>query len=108
GYQFWVRADVNGNFFVKNVRTGVYNLYAWVPGFIGDYKSSINITVTSDTQGSSVATLPDIHYSEDLSYPICSRRWLLHLLVGIVPPVAFVLSAKSTYKGHCPSFLGAL
>ncbi|RWV79497.1 hypothetical protein GW17_00059362, partial [Ensete ventricosum] len=47
GYQFWVRADVNGNFFVKNVRTGVYNLYAWVPGFIGDYKSSVNITVTS-------------------------------------------------------------
>ncbi|THU63923.1 hypothetical protein C4D60_Mb01t20970 [Musa balbisiana] len=47
GYQFWVRADVNGNFFIKNVRTGVYNLYAWVPGFIGDYKSSVNITVTS-------------------------------------------------------------
>ncbi|URD73710.1 Rhamnogalacturonate lyase [Musa troglodytarum] len=47
GYQFWVRADVEGNFFIKNVRTGVYNLYAWVPGFIGDYKSSVNITVTS-------------------------------------------------------------
>ncbi|XP_064965993.1 uncharacterized protein LOC135612876 [Musa acuminata AAA Group] len=47
GYQFWVKADVNGNFFIKNVRTGVYNLYAWVPGFIGDYKSSLNITVTS-------------------------------------------------------------
>ncbi|URD72612.1 Rhamnogalacturonate lyase [Musa troglodytarum] len=47
GYQFWVRADVEGNFFIKNVRTGLYNLYAWVPGFIGDYKSSVNITVTS-------------------------------------------------------------
>uniref|UniRef100_A0A804HSV4 rhamnogalacturonan endolyase n=1 Tax=Musa acuminata subsp. malaccensis TaxID=214687 RepID=A0A804HSV4_MUSAM len=47
GYQFWVRADVDGNFVIKNVRTGVYNLYAWVPGFIGDYKSSVNITVTS-------------------------------------------------------------
>ncbi|RWW20019.1 hypothetical protein GW17_00015893 [Ensete ventricosum] len=48
GYQFWVRADAKGMFFIKNVRTGVYNLYAWVPGFIGDYKSSVNITVTSD------------------------------------------------------------
>ncbi|CAL9073995.1 unnamed protein product [Musa textilis] len=47
GYQFWVRADVEGNFFIKNVRTGLYNLYAWIPGFIGDYKSSVNITVTS-------------------------------------------------------------
>ncbi|THU63920.1 hypothetical protein C4D60_Mb01t20940 [Musa balbisiana] len=47
GYQFWVRADAKGMFFIKNVRTGVYNLYAWVPGFIGDYKSSVNITVTS-------------------------------------------------------------
>ncbi|XP_064947634.1 probable rhamnogalacturonate lyase B [Musa acuminata AAA Group] len=47
GYQFWERADVEGNFYIKNVRTGVYNLYAWVPGFIGDYKSSVNITVTS-------------------------------------------------------------
>ncbi|CAL9073997.1 unnamed protein product, partial [Musa textilis] len=46
GYQFWVRADVEGNFFIKNVRTGVYNLYAWVPGFIGDYRSSVNITIT--------------------------------------------------------------
>ncbi|URD72290.1 Rhamnogalacturonate lyase [Musa troglodytarum] len=46
GYQFWERADVEGNFFIKNVRTGVYNLYAWVPGFIGDYRSSVNITIT--------------------------------------------------------------
>ncbi|RRT48915.1 hypothetical protein B296_00040005, partial [Ensete ventricosum] len=48
------------------------------------------------TQGSFVATLPDILCSEDLSYPICSRRRLLHLFAGIVPPAAFVLSVKST------------
>ncbi|URD74020.1 Rhamnogalacturonate lyase [Musa troglodytarum] len=47
GYQFWVRADAKGMFFIQNVRTGVYKLYAWVPGFIGDYKSSVNITITS-------------------------------------------------------------
>ncbi|KAI4337576.1 hypothetical protein L6164_015974 [Bauhinia variegata] len=37
-YQFWTRADENGFFTISNVRHGDYNLYAWVPGFIGDYK----------------------------------------------------------------------
>ncbi|RWV84942.1 hypothetical protein GW17_00053307 [Ensete ventricosum] len=65
-------------------------------------------SLPKDTQGSSVATLPDILCFKDLSYPICSRRRLLHPLVGIVPPAAFVLSTKSTCKGHCLSSLGAL
>lgn len=37
-YQFWTRADENGYFSIKNIRTGDYNLYAWVPGFLGDYR----------------------------------------------------------------------
>ncbi|KAF1861761.1 hypothetical protein Lal_00026198 [Lupinus albus] len=46
GYQFWTRTDENGQFEIKNIVPGEYNLYAWVPGFIGDYKyeTSINIT----------------------------------------------------------------
>ncbi|KAG1361069.1 putative rhamnogalacturonate lyase B [Cocos nucifera] len=47
GYQFWTRADENGSFTITNVRTGDYNLYAWVPGFIGDYKYDAAITITS-------------------------------------------------------------
>nr|XP_029123451.1 probable rhamnogalacturonate lyase B isoform X1 [Elaeis guineensis] len=47
GYQFWTRADANGSFSIKNVRTGQYNLYAWVPGFVGDYKYDEMITITS-------------------------------------------------------------
>lgn len=46
-YQFWTRADENGYFFIRNVLTGDYNLYAWVPGFIGDYRCDANITITS-------------------------------------------------------------
>ena len=38
GYQFWTRADENGYFAINNVHAGDYNLYAWVPGFIGDYR----------------------------------------------------------------------
>ncbi|KAJ4774966.1 Rhamnogalacturonate lyase [Rhynchospora pubera] len=47
GYQFWSQADEFGNFYISNVRTGSYNLYAWVPGFIGDYKLETTITISS-------------------------------------------------------------
>ncbi|KAI3995853.1 hypothetical protein MKX01_020388 [Papaver californicum] len=46
GYQFWTTTDKHGRFSVSNVRTGDYNLYAWVPGFIGDYKCDTDITIT--------------------------------------------------------------
>lgn len=50
GYQFWTNSDDDGYFSIQNVRPGDYNLYAWVPGFIGDYKyeKSIAITAASD------------------------------------------------------------
>ncbi|KAL6012686.1 hypothetical protein ACLOJK_003175 [Asimina triloba] len=46
GYQFWTRADPSGFFTIKNIRTGNYNLYASVPGFIGDYKNDMIISIT--------------------------------------------------------------
>uniref|UniRef100_A0A2P2JXD4 Rhamnogalacturonate lyase B-like n=1 Tax=Rhizophora mucronata TaxID=61149 RepID=A0A2P2JXD4_RHIMU len=45
GYQFWTKADREGHFSIGNVRPGYYNLYAWVPGIIGDYKYGVNITI---------------------------------------------------------------
>ncbi|KAK9758372.1 hypothetical protein RND81_01G225500 [Saponaria officinalis] len=47
GYQFWTRADDKGHFIIDNIRPGNYNLYAWVPGFIGDYKYNTSLTVTA-------------------------------------------------------------
>ncbi|XP_042486945.1 probable rhamnogalacturonate lyase B [Macadamia integrifolia] len=47
GYQFWTKADTDGYFSISDVRTGDYNLYAWVPGFIGDYKYDVVVTITS-------------------------------------------------------------
>jgi rhamnogalacturonan endolyase len=38
GYQFWTQADTEGYFTINNIRTGVYDVYGWVPGVIGDYK----------------------------------------------------------------------
>ncbi|KAL6578134.1 hypothetical protein OROMI_010462 [Orobanche minor] len=46
-YQFWTTTDENGCFSITNIRTGDYNLYAWVPGFIGEYRFDALITITS-------------------------------------------------------------
>ncbi|KAE8655850.1 Cinnamyl alcohol dehydrogenase 6 [Hibiscus syriacus] len=45
GYQFWTQTDNIGHFSIKNVRPGNYSFYAWVPGFIGDYKLDLNIII---------------------------------------------------------------
>ncbi|XP_023001852.1 probable rhamnogalacturonate lyase B isoform X1 [Cucurbita maxima] len=50
GYQFWSRADEDGYFFIDHVRPGDYNLYAWVPGFIGDYRYDSIINIIEGSQ----------------------------------------------------------
>ncbi|KAM3736451.1 hypothetical protein ACB098_10G164600 [Castanea mollissima] len=47
GYQFWTVANKDGHFSINNVRAGEYNLFAWVPGVIGDYRNADVITITS-------------------------------------------------------------
>jgi hypothetical protein len=38
---------VNGFFTISNVRPGDYNLFAWVPGFVGDYRFGDSVKITS-------------------------------------------------------------
>ncbi|HEY5591348.1 MAG TPA: polysaccharide lyase family protein [Paludibacter sp.] len=45
-YQFWVRADTNGNFKIPNIRPGQYNLYAFADGILGEYKK-LDITIAA-------------------------------------------------------------
>ncbi|PIA30413.1 hypothetical protein AQUCO_05600097v1 [Aquilegia coerulea] len=45
GYQFWTISQTNGSFAINNIRPGIYNIYASVPGFIGDYKSHQIVTI---------------------------------------------------------------
>ncbi|KAI7741688.1 hypothetical protein M8C21_007229 [Ambrosia artemisiifolia] len=45
-YQFWSEANCTGDFSINNIRCGEYNLYAWVPGFLGDYRYHLPITIT--------------------------------------------------------------
>ncbi|BFI27800.1 rhamnogalacturonan endolyase [Marchantia polymorpha subsp. ruderalis] len=45
GYQFWTKADVRGNYTIKNVRVGVYDVVAWIPGVLGDFRRDGRIRV---------------------------------------------------------------
>ncbi|KAL0379034.1 UNVERIFIED_CONTAM: hypothetical protein Sradi_3208900 [Sesamum radiatum] len=45
GYQFWTRTDEMGYFTIKFVRADSYNLYAWVPGILGDYKHDSEVII---------------------------------------------------------------
>ncbi|KAL6518609.1 hypothetical protein OROGR_019111 [Orobanche gracilis] len=43
--KFWTQSDVMGYFVITGIRPGNYSLYAWVPGFIGEYNSEFEINV---------------------------------------------------------------
>ncbi|WCJ32029.1 Rhamnogalacturonate lyase family protein [Euphorbia peplus] len=45
GYQFWTEANKEGYFTIENVRSGNYSLYAWVPGFVGNWKHNLNLVL---------------------------------------------------------------
>ncbi|GAB2292329.1 hypothetical protein Dimus_026576 [Dionaea muscipula] len=47
GYQFWASTDEEGFFSIHNVLPGNYNLYAFVSGFIGDYRYEVAINITA-------------------------------------------------------------
>ena len=49
GYQFWVQADEEGRFLIENIRAGHYNLYAWVPGIVGDCRYDAIIYIQPGT-----------------------------------------------------------
>ncbi|GJM88087.1 hypothetical protein PR202_ga04112 [Eleusine coracana subsp. coracana] len=65
-YQFWTRAMSCGTFNIGNVRAGVYNLYAWVPGFLGDYMYTSSVTVIKPGGG---ITLGDLVFEPPRSGP---------------------------------------
>ncbi|KAL8550183.1 hypothetical protein ACS0TY_008856 [Phlomoides rotata] len=50
GYQFWTQTDERGYFSIRNIRANTYNLYAWVPGIMGDYKHNLDIMIRPGRQ----------------------------------------------------------
>ncbi|CAN8328463.1 unnamed protein product [Cochlearia groenlandica] len=47
GYQFWTTTNETGYFTIHNVIPGTYNLYGWVPGYIGDFRYQTRVTVAA-------------------------------------------------------------
>ncbi len=59
-YQYWTRADAQGNFTIPAVRPGTYTLYSFNDGAVGEY-SKVGIVVTANainSQGSLVWNIP--------------------------------------------------
>ncbi|KAF6172840.1 hypothetical protein GIB67_034692 [Kingdonia uniflora] len=46
---FGLKPTLRGYFTISDIRSGNYNLYSWVPGFIGDYKYD-EITITAGSK----------------------------------------------------------
>ncbi|KAK4342550.1 hypothetical protein RND71_038366 [Anisodus tanguticus] len=55
-YQFWTKADEQGHYIISDICAGDYNLYAFVPGFIGDYMRDAKITITSGRNSPNLTT----------------------------------------------------
>lgn len=50
GYQYWVRADANGNFTIPAVRPGQLTLSAYVSGEVGEFtQTNVNVTANGTT-----------------------------------------------------------
>ncbi|KAI4388681.1 hypothetical protein MLD38_000988 [Melastoma candidum] len=65
GYQFWTTTDEDGYFVINNVIPGEYNLFAFVPGFMGDYKYNDIVVVTP----ASNSKLGVLHYNPPRNGP---------------------------------------
>ncbi|KAG9440119.1 hypothetical protein H6P81_020284 [Aristolochia fimbriata] len=105
GYQFWTRAGANGCFSIRNVREGTYNLYAFVPGYIGDYRYSVPITITA---GEDKVLLGDLVYEPPRNGPTLWEigvpdRQVLEFFIPDPDPMyfnSFLISPKNRIRQY--------
>ncbi len=58
-YQYWTRADASGRFKVPNARPGVYTLYAFADGVLGDFsRADVHIEQGKDIDLGELAWIP--------------------------------------------------
>ncbi len=67
GYQFWTLTDANGDFEIKNVRPGTYNLFAYAKaGEVTDMLEQDDITVTAGDNDLGTVTWTPKKYTQML------------------------------------------
>lgn len=67
GYQFWTLTDANGDFEIKNVRPGDYNLFAYAKaGEVTDMLEQDDITVTTGDNDLGIVTWTPKKYTQML------------------------------------------
>ena len=70
GYQYWTRADADGNFALPAVRPGTYTLYAFNDGAVGEF-SKLNIVVAAgETNGQGTLTWNVPHPGASIAWEI--------------------------------------
>lgn len=75
-YEFWVRADADGNFEIPNVRPGTYSLHAIADGVLGDLTVTNIIVATENSSGTGVP--PVISHGQDAratTLPLGKINW---------------------------------
>jgi Polysaccharide lyase family 4, domain II len=45
--QILQRVNANGSFMVNNIIPGHYNMYTWIPGFLGDFVHNVTISISA-------------------------------------------------------------
>ncbi|HSV27440.1 MAG TPA: polysaccharide lyase family protein, partial [Sedimentisphaerales bacterium] len=95
GYQFWARADRDGNFEIPNVRPGNYTMYAFVKGVMDEYrKDGIKVAAGGNIDMGEVVWAPKRYGKEIWQIGIADRtaaefrhgeKWYQHGLPKLYP-----------------------
>jgi rhamnogalacturonan endolyase len=65
-YQYWAKADPDGRFTIPNVRAGVYTLYAFTDGVLGEFsRADMNVEAGRATDLGELAWVP-VRYGRQL------------------------------------------
>jgi rhamnogalacturonan endolyase len=65
-YQYWIRADAAGRFTIPNARPGVYTLYAFTSGVLGDFsRADVHVEAGRTTELGELTWVP-VRYGRQL------------------------------------------
>lgn len=69
-YQYWTVADADGNFAIKGVRPGVYTLYAYNDGVVGEFSKRAIEVAAGDSQDAGDVVWEVVHPGASIAWEI--------------------------------------